>query len=135
MSETLPKSQKLFYVNTPDNQLGCRLMMYGVPNMKTDKVDVVQRRVDLMVEEGVSFVVNAHVGVNVDAVDLHTSNDAVVLAVGATKPRDLPIDGRAAPGVHFAMEFLHKVQPHLPLPRPRGHDTLSRLQHSACGYQ
>lgn len=91
-------------------------MMYGVPNMKTDKVDVVQRRVDLMAKEGVSFVVNAHVGANVDAVDLHASNDAVVLAVGATKPRDLPIDGREAPGVHFAMDFLHKV--HAPAPSP-----------------
>lgn len=84
-------------------------MMYGVPNMKTDKVDVVQRRVDLMAEEGVRFMVNAHVGANVDAVELHASNDAVVLAVGASKPRDLTIDGRDAAGVHFAMEFLHKV--------------------------
>ena len=85
-------------------------MMYGVPNMKTDKVDVVQRRVDLMAREGVNFVVNAHVGSNIDAVDLHGSNDAVVLTVGATQPRDLPIDNRDASGVHFAMEFLHKVR-------------------------
>jgi len=82
------------------------LMMYGVPNMKTDKTDVVQRRVDIMEKEGVSFVTNAHVGVNVDAGELKASNDAVLLAAGATKPRDLAIEGRDLKGVHFAMEFL-----------------------------
>jgi glutamate synthase (NADPH/NADH) len=65
------------------------LMMYGVPNMKTDKVDVVQRRVNLMAQEGVNFVVNASVGTDpVYSLDrLREKNDAVVLAVGATKPR------------------------------------------------
>ncbi|KAL0054356.1 hypothetical protein WJX82_007542 [Trebouxia sp. C0006] len=83
------------------------LMMYGVPNMKTDKEEVVQRRVDLMAQEGVRFVVNAHVGHNVDLKDLQAASDAVVLAAGATKPRDLPIEGRQSQGVHFAMDFLH----------------------------
>ncbi|XP_062148774.1 glutamate synthase [NADH], amyloplastic isoform X2 [Alnus glutinosa] len=85
------------------------LMMYGVPNMKTDKVDVVQRRVNLMAQEGVNFVVNASVGTDpVYSLDrLREENDAVVLAVGATKPRDLPVPGRELSGVHFAMEFLH----------------------------
>jgi len=83
------------------------LMMYGVPNMKTDKIDVVQRRVDLMAAEGVRFVVNAHVGKNVPAEQLVNDFDAVVLAAGATKPRDLPVDGRDFKGVHYAMEFLH----------------------------
>lgn len=65
------------------------LMMYGVPNMKTDKEHIVQRRVDLMAAEGVQFVVNAHVGVDpAFAVEnLRSQNDAVVLACGATKPR------------------------------------------------
>lgn len=65
------------------------LMMYGVPNMKTDKVDVVQRRVNLMAEEGVNFVVNANVGIDPSySLDLlRDENDALVLAVGATKPR------------------------------------------------
>lgn len=65
------------------------LMMYGVPNMKTDKLDVVQRRVDLMTKEGVNFVVNANVG-NDPAYSfdrLREDNDAIILAVGATKPR------------------------------------------------
>lgn len=82
------------------------LMMYGVPNMKTDKVDVVQRRVDLMAAEGVRFVVNAAVGPDVAASALVDNHDAVVLAAGATKPRDLPAPGRELEGIHFAMEFL-----------------------------
>ncbi len=57
--------------------------------------------------EGVKFVVNAHVGKNVDIKDLRADSDAVLLAAGATKPRDLPLPGREAGGVHFAMEFLH----------------------------
>ncbi|XP_025667074.1 glutamate synthase [NADH], amyloplastic isoform X2 [Arachis hypogaea] len=85
------------------------LMMYGVPNMKTDKVDIVQRRVNLMAEEGVNFMVNANVGHDpMYALGrLQEENDAIVLAVGATKPRDLPVPGRELSGVHFAMEFLH----------------------------
>ncbi|GAB2223551.1 hypothetical protein Droror1_Dr00017692 [Drosera rotundifolia] len=85
------------------------LMMYGVPNMKADKIDVVQRRVNLMTEEGVNFVVRAEVGKDpLYSLDrLREENDAVVLAVGATKPRELSIEGCELSGVHFAMEFLH----------------------------
>ncbi|XP_027103579.1 glutamate synthase 1 [NADH], chloroplastic isoform X1 [Coffea arabica] len=85
------------------------LMMYGVPNMKADKVDVVQRRVDLMEKEGINFVVNANVGKDPSfSLDrLREEHDAIVLAVGATKSRDLPVPGRELSGVHFAMEFLH----------------------------
>ncbi|KHG06492.1 Glutamate synthase [NADH], amyloplastic [Gossypium arboreum] len=85
------------------------LMMYGVPNMKADKVDVVQRRVNLMADEGVKFVVNANVGIDPSyTLDrLQEDNDAIVLALGATKPRDLPVPGRELSGVHFAMDFLH----------------------------
>ncbi|KAG1678741.1 hypothetical protein FOA52_012780 [Chlamydomonas sp. UWO 241] len=82
------------------------LMMYGVPNMKTDKIDVVQRRVDLMAKEGVRFVVNAHVGKNVAVKDLVACHDSVLLAAGATRPRDLAVEGRDLSGVHFAMEYL-----------------------------
>ncbi|KAK4480505.1 hypothetical protein RD792_013580 [Penstemon davidsonii] len=85
------------------------LMMYGVPNMKADKVDIVQRRVNLMEKEGVNFVTNANVGKDYSySLDLlREEHDAIVLAVGATKPRDLPVPGRDLSGVHFAMEFLH----------------------------
>ncbi|CAI7896051.1 unnamed protein product [Closterium sp. NIES-54] len=84
------------------------LMMYGVPNMKTDKTHVVQRRVDLMAAEGITFVTNAHVGVDEQySLDkLRADNDAMLLACGSTKPRDLPVPGRELKGVHFAMDFL-----------------------------
>lgn len=81
------------------------LLMYGIPNMKLEK-RMVDRRVDLLRAEGVEFVTNAHVGVNVDVAELNDKNDALLLACGATKPRDLPIPGRELNGVHFAMEFL-----------------------------
>lgn len=81
------------------------LLTYGIPNMKLDK-GVVQRRLDLMAAEGVQFVTNANVGTDVDPKKLVEDNDAVLLATGATKPRDLPIPGRQLKGVHFAMEFL-----------------------------
>jgi NAD(P)H-dependent glutamate synthase small subunit len=85
------------------------LLMYGIPNMKLGK-DVVQRRVDLLKEEGINFVTNADVGGNgEDAVDvktLHKDNDAILFATGATRARDLDIPGRELNGVHLAMEFL-----------------------------
>jgi glutamate synthase (NADPH/NADH) small chain len=82
------------------------LLMYGIPNMKLDKQKVVQRRVDLMVAEGVTFVTGADVGRTIPIEKLRKEYDAVVLCLGATKPRDLPIEGRGSKGVHFAMEFL-----------------------------
>jgi len=83
------------------------LMMYGIPNMKAAKTDVVQRRVNLMEEEGIQFVTNANIGVDISMDSIRAESEAVVLAVGATKPRDLPAPGRDADGVYFAMEFLH----------------------------
>ncbi|MBI3251835.1 MAG: glutamate synthase subunit beta [Candidatus Omnitrophica bacterium] len=82
------------------------LLMYGIPNPKLDK-KIVQRRVDLMAKEGVKFVTNTEVGRNYPAEKLLKEFDAAVLCGGATKPRDLPIEGRNLKGVHFAMEFLH----------------------------
>src|SRR5438874_8111030 len=81
--------------------------MYGIPNMKLDKKGVVQRRIDLMGQEGVVFTTNTEVGKNFPADRLLTEFDAIVLCTGATKPRDLPIEGRNLKGIHFAMEFLH----------------------------
>ncbi|VFQ67556.1 unnamed protein product [Cuscuta campestris] len=85
------------------------LMMYGVPNMKADKTDIVQRRVDLLEKEGINFVVNANVGKDpLFSLDrLREEHEAILLAIGSTKPRDLPVPGRELSGVHFAMEFLH----------------------------
>ncbi|KAJ2909602.1 glutamate synthase [NADH], partial [Coemansia aciculifera] len=81
------------------------LLTYGIPNMKLDK-RLVQRRVDKMAQEGVEFVTNAHVGVTHSAKELRSEFDAVLLATGATWPRDLAIEGRQLEGVHFAMDFL-----------------------------
>jgi glutamate synthase (NADPH/NADH) small chain len=89
-----------------DDRIG-GLLMYGIPNMKLDKA-IVQRRVDILQAEGIRFVTGAHVGVNVDPQQLLRDHDALLLACGATRPRDLPIPGRGLEGIHFAMEFLHK---------------------------
>jgi glutamate synthase (NADPH/NADH) small chain len=82
------------------------LLMYGIPNMKLDKM-VVQRRLDLMSAEGIRFVNGVNVGVDYDADRLTNEFDAIVLCGGATRPRDLPVEGRNLKGIHFAMEFLH----------------------------
>ncbi len=81
------------------------LLMYGIPNMKLEKT-LIDRRVNLMKDAGIKFEVNADVGNNVDVKDVMNKNDALLLATGATTPRDLPVDGRDLNGVHFAMEFL-----------------------------
>ena len=81
------------------------LLMYGIPNMKLDK-NVVKRRVDLLAAEGVEFVTNADVGNNIDPQKLIDENDALLLATGATKPRNLPVPGRGLEGIYFAMQFL-----------------------------
>jgi len=88
------------------------LLMYGIPNMKLNK-DKVARRVNLLAEEGIEFVTNANIGVNVDIHDIKANNDALILCVGSTMPRDLPIKGRELNGIHFAMEFLTKNQKRL----------------------
>ena len=82
------------------------LLMYGIPNMKLDKKQVVLRRIKQMEAEGVKFVCNTEVGKNYPAEKLLKEFDAVILATGATKPRDLPIEGRNFKGIHFAMDFL-----------------------------
>ena len=82
------------------------LVRYGIPNFKLDKKKVVQRRVDLMKEEGITFITGAHVGVNLPVSELQEKHDAVILCGGAGEPRDLPIPNRDAKGIHFAMEFL-----------------------------
>ena len=88
------------------------LLMYGIPNMKLDKKEVVGRRVDLLREEGVEFVANADIGDGQNGTrsvtEILSDVDALLLATGATVPRDLLIPGRDLNGVHFAMEFLTK---------------------------
>jgi len=82
------------------------LLMYGIPNMKLDKKEVVLRRIQVLEAEGVTFTCNTEVGKDLPAEQLLKEFDAVILCTGATKPRDLPIPGRELQGIHFAMEFL-----------------------------
>ena len=86
------------------------LLMYGIPNMKLAKDEVVERRVQLLRDGGVQFITGANVGDgkdgSIDINALKSSNDAVLFTTGATVPRDLPIKGREFTGVHFAMDFL-----------------------------
>ena len=81
------------------------LLRYGIPNFKLEK-RFIDRRLAQMEAEGVKFVVNAHVGVNVDVEKLRKEFDAIILAGGSEAPRDLKAPGRELKGIHFAMEFL-----------------------------
>ncbi len=100
----LNRAGHLVTVFERDDRIG-GLLMYGIPNMKLDK-RVVQRRIDLMAEEGVQFVASTEIGKDLPAEKLIEAFDAVALCAGATKPRDLPIEGRELTGVHYAMDFL-----------------------------
>ena len=82
------------------------LLMYGIPNMKLDKSSVL-RRVEQMEAEGVIFVTNTEVGTDIPAQKMIDDYDAVVLCIGALKPRDLPVPGRDLQGIHQAIDFLH----------------------------
>jgi len=90
-----------------DDRIG-GLRMYGIPNPHLEK-RIVQRRVDLLAKDGIEFVTNTEVGKDYPAEKLLRDFDAVVLCCGATKPRDLPIEGRELKGIHFAMEFLRST--------------------------
>ncbi|GBF75876.1 glutamate synthase subunit beta [Paenibacillus sp. 598K] len=82
------------------------LLMYGIPTMKLDK-GVVQRRVDILAAEGIEFVTNTEIGKDIEAKQLVDDFDAVVLCGGATKPREVAIEGRELNGVHLAMDYLN----------------------------
>jgi glutamate synthase (NADPH/NADH) small chain len=87
-----------------DDRIG-GLLMYGIPNPHLDK-DIVQRRVDILADEGINFVTSVEAGKDIKSNDLIDQNDAVILCTGATKPRDLLIKGRELDGIYFAMHFL-----------------------------
>ncbi|EGV66693.1 glutamate synthase [NADH] [Yamadazyma tenuis] len=83
------------------------LMMYGIPNMKLDK-GIVKRRTDLLAAEGIEFVCSTTIGEDITLDELKAQNDAVVLAIGSTIPRDLRIPGRELNNINFAMQLLSK---------------------------
>ena len=81
------------------------LLMYGIPNMKLEKT-VVQRRVDMMQEEGVEFRTSVDVGKDITAEQLLKDYDAVILACGSSNPRNINAEGRDADGIYYAVDFL-----------------------------
>ncbi|TFJ94623.1 glutamate synthase subunit beta [Lentibacillus salicampi] len=81
------------------------LLMYGIPNMKLEK-EVVERRVRLLEQEGIDFILNTEAGKDISFEALNRQYDAVILCIGAQKQRDLPLEGRDTEGVHFAMDYL-----------------------------
>lgn len=81
------------------------LLMYGIPTVKLDK-KLIDRRVKLMEDEGVVFKTNTEIGKNVTQEQLDQEFDAVIMCTGATKHRDLQIEGRELKGIHYAMDFL-----------------------------
>ena len=81
------------------------LLMYGIPNMKLEK-SVIDRKINIMKEEGVEFKTNVNVGKDVKASELLKNYDRVILACGASHPRDITVEGRDANGIYFAVDFL-----------------------------
>ncbi|GFN84676.1 glutamate synthase [NADH], amyloplastic [Plakobranchus ocellatus] len=104
----LNKAGHLVTVYERNDEVG-GLLRYGIPTMKLDK-RVVARRVDILEREGISFKTNIEVGKDLAAKTIMDENDAVVCALGATWPRDLPIPGREFTGIHYAMNFLESWQ-------------------------
>lgn len=87
-----------------DPQVG-GLMRFGIPDFKLNK-NIIDRRLEQLIAEGVKFVCNAEVGKNLDIKEVKKQNDAVCIAIGAGVPRDLKVEGRELNGIHFALDFL-----------------------------
>ena len=81
------------------------LLRYGIPDFKLNK-KIIDRRLDILIEEGLNIQTSTHVGVDIKGSELLLEYDAVCLTIGSMKPRDLPVEGRQLKGIHFAMEFL-----------------------------
>ena len=122
------------------------LLMYGIPNMKLDKREVVERRIKLLRDEGIKFLCNANVGENVEAQLLLRDFDATVICTGATQPRDLPVEGRNLRGRAFCNglpDCQHQVPAQWragPQPDPRqgkgrGRDRRRRHWHRLCRHR
>ena len=81
------------------------LLMYGIPNMKLEK-NIIERRMDIMREEGIAFRTNTNVGKDISFEELKKEFDCIILACGASNPRNINADGRDANGIFFAVDFL-----------------------------
>ena len=84
------------------------LLRYGIPNMKLEK-SVIDRKIKLMEEEGVTFVTNTDVGSTIKAAKILKEFDRVILACGASNPRDIKVPGRESKGIYFAVDYLTSV--------------------------
>jgi len=104
------------------------LLRYGIPDFKLEK-RVVERRIVQMRAEGVEFRTGVHVGITLPAGDLLRDFDAVILAAGSEKPRDLPVPGRELDGVHFAMEFLSQQNKRVGGEPVSGHEISAKDKH------
>ncbi len=106
-ADQLNKRGHLVTVFERDDRVG-GLLMYGIPNMKLEK-QVIDRKVNILKEEGVSFITGANVGVNYKASKIVKEYDTVILACGASNPRDISVPGRESNGVYFAVDYLKSV--------------------------
>ncbi|MCC8081594.1 MAG: glutamate synthase subunit beta [Lachnospiraceae bacterium] len=104
VADQLNKRGHLVTVYERDDRVG-GLLMYGIPNMKLEK-QIIERKVNIMKEEGITFLTGVNVGKDEKAADILKNYDAVVLACGAKNPRDIGAPGRDAKGIYFAVDFL-----------------------------
>lgn len=104
VANQLNKKGHTVTVYEKNNKIG-GLLRYGIPDFKLNKT-VVDRRVNLMEEEGVKFITNTEIGKDISAKELSDKYDAVCIAIGSQVPRDLPIEGRDLKGVYYAMQYL-----------------------------
>ncbi len=105
-AEQLNKVGHLVTIYEKDDRPG-GLLMYGIPNMKLDKKYVI-RRTDLMIQSGITFILNSEVGKDITKDELLSNYDAVVFCIGSSTPRDLNIKNREAKGIYFAVDYLSK---------------------------
>lgn len=106
-ADQLNKRGHLVTVFERSNRIG-GLLMYGIPNMKLEK-QIVERRIRIMEEEGIVFLTGADVGKEFQAIDIEKEFDVVILACGASNPRDIPVTGRKSAGISFAVDYLSSV--------------------------
>ncbi len=110
-ADLLNKAGHLVTVFEKNDAIG-GLLRYGIPDFKLNK-GIIDRRLNIFVDEGIIFKTNVNVGVDITKEELLKEFDAVVLAIGAEKPRDLTVEGRDLEGVHFAMDFLMQQNKHV----------------------
>ena len=103
-ADTLNKSGHFVTVFERNDRIG-GLLMYGIPNMKLEKT-VIDRRVNILIEEGIEFITNTNVGKDYPVRKVLKDYDSVILATGSSKPRDLREEGRGLKGIYYAVDFL-----------------------------